>query len=98
MDCRNCGRSLADTARFCSFCGAQQRAEAPAQSARASPSAHAPSHEPALESSDVTVILPRGRANALVAEAMERARATAAPANALGPVVERATKHRFSLS
>lgn len=99
MDCRNCGRSLADTARFCSFCGAQQRADAPAQFARASPPAHAPPQDPAaVESSDVTVILPRGRANALVAEAMERARATAPPANAPRTVFERPTAPRFRLS
>ncbi len=64
MHCQNCGQSIVDTARFCSFCGAQQLVDA---------SLHRPSpHEmrgvalpdSANEASDVTVILPRRRTSA----------------------------------
>jgi hypothetical protein len=62
-DCRNCGNSIAATARFCAYCGAPQPLQPSSQPAAG------PSPDAALEASDVTIILPRRRANATLAPA-----------------------------
>jgi len=73
MLCRNCGEAIDDTAKFCPSCGLQQFVErSSSQPGSAGASAHSPTSERALEASDVTVILPRSRANALVAAAAQR--------------------------
>ena len=72
MLCENCGRSIVDTARFCSYCGAEQRAGASAQGDAVERTARSAMPEGALEASDVTIILPRRRANASVAQPAPR--------------------------
>ena len=72
MRCQNCGNPSADIARFCSSCGAQQRLERPAQPAPGEAVSVSPMPESAFGASDVTVILPRRRADALVERAAQR--------------------------
>jgi len=69
-DCRNCGNSIADTARFCAYCGVQQPPTS--HPAADETSAASPTPERMFEASDVTVILPRRRANAMLASAAQR--------------------------
>lgn len=64
MLCRNCGQSIVDAARFCSFCGAQQLVDASLQRPSSEALPRAPIPDSANEASDVTVILPRRRATA----------------------------------
>src|SRR5512142_869787 len=91
MLCPNCGKPIVDTARFCSFCGLQQRdVERPSQPASGDPSADSPMPDSALEASDVTVILPRRRANAIAAPATHQAEST--------PSASTASEDRFGAS
>jgi len=87
MLCRNCGNSNADTARFCSSCGASQ------------PIAQSPqpgSSDTTPEASDVTVLLPRRRADAIVAQAAQRAEPPRSPPPAPTPPTARSPTHRPS--
>lgn len=77
MQCADCGRPIVDTARFCSFCGAQQRPSPQPQSSETSRDSPSLARA-ASEASDVTVILPRRRVVELVAEATQRNAAAAA--------------------
>jgi hypothetical protein len=65
MLCRNCGNSIVDAARFCSFCGVQQ----PVAPSAGDTSAGPPMPDSSFEGSDVTVILPGRRADARAAPA-----------------------------
>ena len=79
MLCRNCGESIVDTARFCPYCGVQQRVAPLSQPASNDTSAHPLTpDDDALEASEVTVILPRHRASMLVAAAAQRSEASSA--------------------
>jgi hypothetical protein len=68
MICPNCAKSIVDAAKFCSFCGAQQPVSH-SSPASANTSFDSAIHDTTLEASDVTVILPRHRVDALVAGA-----------------------------
>ena len=69
MICPNCAKSIVDVAKFCSFCGAQQPIKQSSQPASANTSFDSAMRGTSLEASDVTVILPRRRVDALVASA-----------------------------
>ena len=72
MLCRNCGKSIVDTARFCAFCGIQQQLEPQPQRTSGETAGHVPTLQAAIEASDVTVILPRLRAGAAAGQAAQR--------------------------
>jgi hypothetical protein len=93
MLCRNCGKSILDTASFCSFCGLQQLVEPSSQPASADTSVHS-APDSALEASDVTVILPRRRANALAAAPPHRDEGASSASTASKDVYDPSAKPR----
>jgi len=97
MLCQNCGNSIVDTARFCSFCGVQQRMEPSSQPASGEASGHSPMSDAPFEASDVTVILPRRRVNALVAQSVQRDKAPPSASAASKAISEKSATHRLSV-
>ena len=96
MLCQNCGKSIVDTARFCSFCGAQQRAEPSSQAASGETSARSSVRDDAFEASDVTVILPRRRANSLVEQVAQHANEPPSVSPASKTTFDMPAAHRWS--
>jgi hypothetical protein len=93
-DCRNCGNSIADTVRFCAYCGVPQPVQASSHPAFSETAAASPTPERAFEASDVTIILPRRRANAMVAAATQQDAATPSTSVELARAPETPTTHR----
>ena len=96
MLCRNCGNPILDTAKFCSSCGQRQPVAPPSHPASADSAPPLPTIAGAFEASDVTVILPRRRADALVAPAKPGDQAAASPSFASKNVSDRLQTHRSS--
>jgi hypothetical protein len=93
MLCRNCGNSLADNARFCAYCGVQQSVQPSSHPAFGETSVHSPMSDSALEASDVTIILPRRRANATTAAAAQTDDAASFPSAASTQAVDTLEPH-----
>ena len=93
-DCRNCGNSIADTARFCAYCGVPQPVQGSSHPAFTETAAASPTPERAFEASDVTIILPRRRANAMAAAATRPDGATPSTSAGLAQAPEAPTTHR----
>jgi zinc-ribbon domain len=96
MLCQNCGKSIVDAARFCSFCGAQQRVESSSQPASGETSARSSVRDDAFEASDVTVILPRRRANSLVEQVAQHANEPPPVSPASKTMLDMPAAHRSS--
>jgi len=97
MLCRNCGKSNVDTARFCAFCGIQQQLEPPPERTYGETAGHAPTPQAALEASDVTVILPRLRADAVARQAAQRDVRPQTPSPAMPAASDRQPTRQLSL-
>jgi len=68
MLCQNCSKSIDPGARFCGFCGMEQRVGTPPQAAFGETLPGLATPDDVSAASDVTVILPRRRANAFSAD------------------------------